>query len=500
MASVVRMPGISADADEATLVEWAVASGDEVRRGDVIATVETDKAVVDIEAEDDGVLLVTFASAGETVTVGGPMAVLLQAGEQATDEKSILAGLGLGGEQGLDAPVPGEDLHDGAGRHSSGPLAAADEERSQDDLALGSKPPIEHTVDQVVSRSGQHASSNEAGSNEAGSNEAGTNGAGSGGRAFATPLVRRLAAEGGTTLDGLTGTGPNGRIRLRDLEAARAATPVAVSAAAASTVEAPTPATTGVPVAPPATPESTSQPGQPARPSLDGSVGTEYTDEPVSRFRRAVAAALTASKQNVPHFYLKATCQVDALLELRTQLNLAAATKITINDFVVKAAAVAMQRVPQMNVVWTGDAVRRFASVDLTVAMATDRGLVVPVVRSVESRSLSDLSAAVKDLASRAAANTLQQRELEGGSLAISNLGMYGVEEFTAIINPPQVAILAVGAVSAQAVEGEDGTLVLARCLKVVLSVDHRPVDGALAAQWLQQFKTVIENPLQLVV
>jgi len=212
-----------------------------------------------------------------------------------------------------------------------------------------------------------------------------------------------------------------------------------------------------------------------------------------------VATALTASKQNVPHFYLKATCAVDQLLELRQRVNAGGRVKITINDFVVKAAALAMVEVPEMNVVWTPEAVRRFSSVDIAVAMATERGLMTPVVRSVESRSLSDLSAAVKDLGARAGAGTLKQHELEGGTLTISNLGMFGTEEFTAIINPPQVGILAVGAVTAQPVE-VDGRLELGRCIKVVLSVDHRPVDGALAARWLQSFQQLIEEPLQLLV
>lgn len=224
-----------------------------------------------------------------------------------------------------------------------------------------------------------------------------------------------------------------------------------------------------------------------------------YTDEPVSRFRKAVAGALTASKQTVPHFYLKATCRADALLDLRTSVNAGGGTKVTINDFVVKAAAVAMLRVPEMNVAWTGDGIRRFDTVDIAVAMATERGLMTPVVRSVATRALTDVSSAVKDLATRASDGTLKQHELEGGSLTISNLGMFGVEEFTAIINPPQVGILAVGAVVPRAVEGTGGQLELGRSLTVVLSVDHRPVDGALAAQWLQHFKQLIENPLHIL-
>ena len=435
MAAVIRMPGISADAESATLVEWSVAVGDTVASGDVVATVETDKAVIELEAEEAGTLLRTFADAGQEVAVGGPLAVLLQDGETAEDEAAIVGALGLGPQ-------------------ASGPLPPAEEERSQDELVPDAATPAAHTADETVP---QH--------------EAPRNG-----RIFATPLVRRLAEEAGVGLEGITGTGPNGRIRRRDLEAALAERGTERSAGPTPTV----PATAAA-----------------AGWSRPGAAG--YTDEPASRFRRAVAAALTRSKQEVPHFYLRATCRADTLLEVRAGLNAGAPVKITVNDLLVKAAAVAMVRVPEMNVVWTGDAVRRFDTVDIAVAVATERGLVVPVVRSAATRSLSDLSATVKDLAERAASNTLKQPELEGGVLAVSNLGMYGIEEFSAIINPPQVAILAVGAVRPQAVEGTDGGLELARCLTVTLSVDHRPVDGALAARWLREFVHLVEHPLQIL-
>ncbi len=458
MAIVVRMPGVSADAAEATLVEWAVAPGDTVSRGDVIATVETDKAVVDIEAEAGGILLRTFAVAGESVAIGGPIAVLVAADENGRDEVEVLAELGLGPQ-------------------AVGPLAAAEEERSQDDLVPGAQPQIEQTSDEVVP---QPVAS------------------GQGRRLFATPLVRRLAAEANVDLEGLTGSGPNGRIRRRDLEASLAAQsalttsePLGESASPAPETPAPSPAPPTEGAAPPG--ESTAM-LSPTPPSPAG-----YTDEPVTRFRKAVASALTASKQNVPHFYLKATCRVDELLRLREAVNAGDGPKVTINDFVVKAAATAMLRLPAMNVVWAGDAVRRFDTVDLAVAMATDRGLMTPVVRSVASRSLSDVSSSIKDLAARASAGTLKQQELEGGSLTISNLGMFGVEEFAAIINPPHVGILAVGAVVPTAVEAADGGLELGRCLTVVLSVDHRPVDGALAAQWLRHLKTLLENPISIL-
>jgi pyruvate dehydrogenase E2 component (dihydrolipoamide acetyltransferase) len=453
VATVLRMPGVSADATEAALLDWAVQPGAEVRRGDVVASVETEKAVVELEAEEDAVLFKTLVSAGQMVDIGGPIAVFVQPGEEAQGEEAILGALGLGPQ-------------------SSGPVAAVDEERSQDALVPGAKESeIEHTADSVVSSGAQPPS-----------------------RVFASPLARRLAAEAGLRLEDLTGTGPGGRIARRDIDAAlskgtapaEAAVPQAVPAAApveAAPVEA-----------------ATDQPALTARVTPTAVSGAGYTEVPHSRFRKAVANALTASKQHVPHFYLKASCRVDSLLALRRQVNADAGVKITINDFFIKAAARALVEVPDMNVVWTPDAVRRFDSVDVAVAVASERGLLTPVVRSVESRSLSDISATVKDLAARAAAGSLKQQELEGGSLAISNLGMFGIEEFSAIINPPQAGILAVGAATSRPVQEEDGTVAFGQFVTVVLSADHRPVDGALAAQWLTTFRELVENPMRLLV
>lgn len=475
MATIVRMPGVSADSSSAILVDWSVSTGDTVKRGDIIATVETEKAVVDIEVDDDGVLLRTFAEAGEEVAVGGPLAVLLQDGETSADAVDILAALGLGPQ-------------------AAGPLPPEDEERSQDTLVPGAVPSKEHTADMVAAPDGAA---------HGGAAAADGKGAASGNRIFATPLVRLLAERAGVSLDGLQGTGPNGRIRRRDLEAAIASGAVhttttgpATNGLSASALPATTPSAASRDIA------SSPDPLQPfaePRPATQPATAGASTVS-VSKFRRAVAGALTRSKQEVPHFYLKATCRADALLALRQSVNEGGSTKITINDLIVKAAALAMRRVPEMNVAWAGDSIRQFETVDIAVAMATERGLVVPVVRSADTRSLSDVSSAIKDLATRAAANTVHQRELEGGVLAISNLGMFGIEEFAAIINPPQVGILAVGAVMPQAVEGDDGGLELARCIKVTLSADHRPVDGALAARWLQAFRHLIENPLQILV
>lgn len=447
MASVLRMPGISADATEAALLDWAVTPGAAVKRGDVVASVETDKAVVELEAEEDAVLLKTLATAGEMVPIGGPIAVFVQPGEEAQGEEQVLAGLGLGPQ-------------------SSGPVSQADEERSQDLLVPGAKESeVEHTADAVVTAHG-----------------------GGNGRVFASPLARRLAVEAGLRLEDLQGSGPGGRIRRRDIEEALSRQSAGRPAVSPEVAAPPTPESRG-PVAPPA----------PTGAAATGA-SAGYTEIPHSRFRRAVAGALTASKQQVPHFYLKATCRVDPLLDLRRQVNAQSGVRITINDFVVKAAARALVEVPDMNVVWTPDAVRRFDQVDIAVAVDSERGLMTPVVRAAQSRSLSDLSATIKDLAGRAGAGSLKQQELEGGSLAISNLGMFGIEEFAAIINPPQAGILAVGAITSRPVQTDDGGVGFGQFLTVVLSADHRAVDGALAARWLSAFRELVENPMRLLV
>lgn len=453
MANVLRMPGVSADATDAVLSSWTVTAGSPVKGGEVIAIIETDKAEVDLEADQDGVLFRTLASPGDRVPIGDPIAVLVAPGEDTGDEGALMAALGLGPQR-------------------SGPLRPVDEERSQDVLATGRETGVAHTSDGVATPER----------------------APEGSRLFASPLARRMAAGSNLPLEGMTGSGPGGRITRRDVEAALAATvPALAGTADASEIEAPRAPAPGLARAGAGLPVA----GYTTSPA---GAGDGFVEVPHTRFRRALAAALTSSKQQVPHFYLRATCKVDALLDLRRQVNAGRQSAITINDFIVKAAAKAMVAVPEMNVIWTADAVRRFESVDIAVAVASDRGLMTPVVRSVETRSLSDISASIKDLAGRAGAGGLRQHELEGGSMTVSNLGMFGTEEFTAIINPPQAAILAVGAVMAQPMETTEGTLGLVRAVKVVLSVDHRPVDGALGARWLQQFKQLIEEPLLLLV
>jgi len=291
-------------------------------------------------------------------------------------------------------------------------------------------------------------------------------------RLFTSPLVRRLAHERGLELTILCGSGPGGRIVRRDLERhlaipARAAQPTAATVLTAK---------------------------PPAR--VDGMDGTPTHH---TAMRRAVARRLTESKTTIPHFYLRANCRVDRLLALRQEINETATTKISLNDFVVKAVACAYRSVPEANVVWTEEALIRFDRVDIAVAVSTAGGLVTPVVRDVGVCSISQLSAAIADLAGRARDGRLRQHELEGGSFAVSNLGMYDIEEFAAIINPPHSGILAVGATRQEAVV-DDGSLSVGTVMNVVMSADHRALDGALAARWLRAFVTAVENPLTLLI
>jgi pyruvate dehydrogenase E2 component (dihydrolipoamide acetyltransferase) len=282
-------------------------------------------------------------------------------------------------------------------------------------------------------------------------------------RVFASPLARRLAQERGLPLGEIAGSGPHGRIVRRDIDAA---------------THAPAP--------------------QPAAAPAPG-VGDGFVEVPHTSMRRTIARRLAESKATIPHFYLSADCRMDKLLALRAEINANAPRKISVNDFIVKAVAAALQAVPDMNAGWSDTALRKYAHADICVAVSTDGGLITPVVRDAGAKTLSGISAEIADLAARARQGTLAPDEFQGGSFTVSNLGMFGVREFSAIINPPQAAILAVGATLQQPVV-VDGQLAVAQVMKVSLSVDHRAVDGALAAQWLAAFQRHIENPLSALI
>ncbi len=448
MPRLLRMPEVAAGAAEAVLAEWLVAEHAEFAAADTLATVETDKAMVDVEADDAGVLLTTLVAPGAHVDVGAPIAVLGQPGEVVPDIGAVLADLGVAAparsaEPATPAAAPAPSV-------TSAPPATA----SSAAAAPSAAPP-------------------------AAAAPAGPDG---NGRVFASPLARKIARQSGVAVETITGTGPGGRILRRDVEAAIAARPAAQPTAAPPAA------------APPAAAPVAAAPAA-------GTAAARGGDIPHSRQRRAIAARLTESQQTVPHFYLRATVRAGRLAALRAEINngLGESARVSLNDLVVKAVAAAHQRVPEMNVIWTPDAVRTFATVDVAVAVATDRGLVTPVLRDVTAQTITQVAAHTRDLAARARNGQLRQHELDGGTISVSNLGMYGVEEFAAIINPPHAAILAVGAVRDEPVV-EDGAVIPGQVMTVTLSVDHRPVDGVIAARWLAALRELLENPLRVLI
>ncbi|HEY6479455.1 MAG TPA: dihydrolipoamide acetyltransferase family protein [Streptosporangiaceae bacterium] len=422
MAHLLRVPEVATGTTEVVLAAWPVAENSPYSAADVIATVETDKAVIDIEAEESGVILRRLAAEGAVVTVGQPIALIGKPGEPAGDFDEELRAQGIMPQQ----PPPATSAVQAPGR-------TPDAGRNGGPASTASRPADPERI-------------------------------------FVSPLARRLARAGGLALRDIPGTGPNGRILRRDVERA-------VSARAADLA-----------------PGSDKTPAAAAAP-----VPAAWTDVPHSRVRRAIASRLTESKHTVPHFYLSASLRAGKLVRLRAELNEGGRARISLNDLVIKAAARAHQLVPAMNVIWTPDALRSFAAVDIGVAIASPRGLVTPVLRSVDSTGIAAVAAAVSDLADRAGSGRLQQRELEGGTITVTNLGMFGTEQFAAIINPPQSAILAVGAVRSAPVV-KKGKLAVGAVMAVTLAVDHRAADGRIAAEWMTAFAALIEHPAQILL
>jgi pyruvate dehydrogenase E2 component (dihydrolipoamide acetyltransferase) len=426
MARFMPMPAVSAASGEAELRQWLVEPGQPFTAGQAIVVVETEKAVVDIEAETDGVLLRTLCAPGATVAVGEPIAVLGEPGESATEAGALLT----------PAPVP----------------------------AVGPAPTV-----------GSAAAPR---------------------RLFSSPLARRLAREAGLAVEDLAGSGPDGRIVRRDVVAAIGRRRNGAGAAAGPSTK-PTPSAEPAPPAEPA-PAAESMPAAKLAGAAGPARAAGFVDVPHSRMRRAIAARLSLSKATIPHFHLRGTCRVDRLLALRTELNAAGDTRISVNDLVLKAAARAHRLVPEMNVVWTDEAIRTFTEVDLAVAVATGDGLLTPVVRGADRKTVTDLARTTRELAARAKAGSLRQHELEGGTMTVTNLGMFGTQEFAAIINPPQSAILAVGATAPAPVVVDD-RVTAATVMRVTLSVDHRPIDGVVAAQWMRAFTDLVESPVRIL-
>lgn len=447
MAIVVRMPEIATGSAEAAIASWLVAVGDDVSEGQEIVEIETEKATVEYSAEQSGVVAGILLDAGSSATVGTPIVVLATGGQSADD---ALAEAGVGSEAAAapEAPSPPESAQE-----ESAPVPS-------DEAPAPSTPPM-NEPDAGLALTAPEAPGGE--------------------RLFASPLVRKLARERGIDLTRIHGTGPNGRIVRRDIDGSQAA-----PATAAATVETPAASTT-----------RTETRDEPTR-SPDAA--TDYIDVPHTGMRRAIARRLTESKSTVPHFYLVAECRMDDLLALRKQINSIEGIQISVNDFIVKAVAGALRDVPDANAIWTDDATRRFTGIDISVAVSIPGGLLTPVVRGVEKLSLGQLGETIRDLATRAREGRLKQHELEGGSFSVSNLGMYGTSEFSAILNPPQAGILAVGAAEPRPVVQEDGSLGIATVMTVTLSADHRVLDGALAAEWLAAFTKRIEHPMSILV
>lgn len=445
MATLVRMPEVLTGITEAAIQTWLVSEGQAVSIGTPLAEVETEKAVVEYAAEAEGTVLKLVAPAGASVAIGDPIAVIGAPGESVDDVAPA-------------APAAAERAAE----------AAADEPSPVASPSAGDEPAAPTTpAPEVADEPAAPAASD------------------SGGRRFVSPLVRRLAKERGIDLARVTGTGPNGRIVRRDVD---------------GLPPAPTPARDASGSIPsPNIDHKASLAGVSVSAGESAGAGSGVEEIPLTGMRRAIARRLTESKSTVPHFYLVADCRVDALLALRKQVNEAQGTKVSVNDFVLKAVAGALREVPEANSTWGETVIRRHASVDIAVAVAIEGGLVTPVVRDVDRLSLGEIARAVGDLAERARAGRLKQHELEGGAFSVSNLGMYGTTEFSAIINPPHSGILAVGAARPMPVV-DDGELAVGTVMTVTLSADHRVVDGAVGAQWLAAFQRRIEHPLSMLV
>ena len=433
MPTEILMPALSPTMEEGTLSKWLVKEGDKVRSGDIIAEIETDKATMEFEAVDDGVIgRLLVAEGTEGVKVNAPIAVLLAEGESA----------GAAARTAPKAePAKAETPKAEAPKAETAPAPAPKAFQPQD-----------------------------------------------GARVFASPLARRIAAERGVDLGTLSGSGPHGRIVKADVESAVPGKATAAATAAAA------PAPSAAPA-----------PAMAAGPSTE-TVLRIYADRPTEEIRldgmrKTIAARLTEAKQTIPHFYLRRDIRLDALLAFRGELNKSLESrgvKLSVNDFVIKACAIALQQVPDANAVWAGDRILRLKPSDVAVAVAIEGGLFTPVLRDAESRSLSSLSAQMKDLAKRARERKLAPQEYQGGSFAISNLGMFGIDNFDAVINPPHGGILAVGAgVRKPVVEGDQ--VVIRTIMSVTLSVDHRVIDGALAAQLLEKIVENLENPVAML-
>ncbi|PIE11486.1 MAG: pyruvate dehydrogenase complex dihydrolipoamide acetyltransferase [Rhodobacterales bacterium] len=446
MPTEILMPALSPTMEEGTLAKWLVKEGDTVSSGDLLAEIETDKATMEFEAVDEGVIGKLLVAEGtEGVAVNTAIAVLLADGESADDI--------------------------GAAPAAPAPKAEAKPEPEAASAPAPQAAPAAPTPAPVATPAPAPAAPAQGAE-----------------RVFASPLARRIAADKGLDLAQISGSGPRGRIVKADVENAQ-------------------PGAAPAPEAKPSQPAAAAAPA-PAAQTVDADqiarmyAGREFEEVKLDGMRKTIAARLGEAKQTIPHFYIRRDIELDALLAFRSQLNKQLepkGVKLSVNDFVIKACALALQEVPEANAVWAGDRILRLAPSDVAVAVAIEGGLFTPVLKDAHLKSLSALSAEMKDLAGRARNRKLAPEEYQGGSFAISNLGMFGIDNFDAVINPPHGSILAVGAGVKKPVVGKDGELAVATVMSVTLSVDHRVIDGALGAEFLTAIKTNLENPMVML-
>ena len=472
----ILMPALSPTMEKGNLSKWLKKEGDAVKTGDVIAEIETDKATMEYEAVDDGVMAKIVVPEGTNdVAVNQLIAVMAQEGE---DVKAAAAGAGQGATPTARAPSPP-------------PSPPREEGAAQQAAAPSTSPPTAKEAKSPPPPQAPRAPSPQRG--EGGGEGVRTNGHGAGAdgtnKIFSSPLARRLAKDANIDLGRIQGTGPHGRVIARDVEAAKSGQGLRAPAATA--------ATSAPQIAP-------SMSDQQIRALYDNG---SYDFVPHDGMRRTIAQRLTASVQTIPHFYLTIDCDIGKLLDAREEINASApkdkdgkpAYKLSVNDFVIKALALALQRVPEANVSWTDGGMLKHKHSDVGVAVAMPNGLITPIIRSAETKSLSAISNEMKELAARARARKLKPNEYQGGTTSVSNLGMYGIKDFTAVINPPQSTILAVGTGEERAVV-RGGKIEAAHVMSVTMSCDHRSVDGALGAVLIGAFKALIENPVMMLV
>ncbi|WDA40675.1 2-oxo acid dehydrogenase subunit E2 [Erythrobacter sp. BLCC-B19] len=471
MALDIKMPALSPTMEEGTLAKWLVKVGDTVSSGDVMAEIETDKATMEFEAVDEGVIA----------------EILIEEGTEGVKVGAVIARLAVEGEDAAPAPAPAAPAAEApaADGPAATPTARKLAEANGIDLAsltgTGPKGKItKEDVEAAIAKGGGAPVAPPPAPAQAAAAPAAP--AASGERIIASPLAKRIAADKGIELAQVKGTGPNGRIVKEDVEnfTPSAAAPAAAPAAAAS---APAPAATPAPA-----------------PAIEG--GAPFAEEKLSGVRKVIARRLTESKQTVPHFYLTIDIRLDPLLELRSQLNKSLepdGVKLSVNDLLIKALARALMRVPQCNVSFHGDTLRRYSRADISVAVAAPSGLITPVITNADTKGLAAISTEMKTLAGKARDGKLMPHEYQGGTASLSNLGMFGIKQFDAVINPPQSMILAVGAGQQQPYV-VNGAIEVATVLHASGSFDHRAIDGADGAQLMEALKQLVENPMGLVV